>query len=154
MSELNHWFPSIKISLHLRKEKTKMLGSEVSRLFKGTYFTKNELTVVSLEAETNQFRLLQSMTTFLETSLSEKKSVQVLDLSEQIEAFVEATESEKELSKQVEKLKDMLKNVGGDFLILKHADLFFELLEKPQKMLLHLLKICSQITPLSKQYSE
>jgi hypothetical protein len=76
-----------------------MLGQEVSRLLKGTYFAKNELTVVSLESETNQFRLLQSLADFLEKSLCEKKTVQVVDLSENVESFLDA---ETDFTKQIE----------------------------------------------------
>jgi hypothetical protein len=108
-----------------------MLGQEVSRLLKGTYFAKNDLTMVNLEAETNQIRLLESLSKFLETSLADKKSVQVLDLSEHVEAFIEAEEEEKTPSEIVELFGQIFKPVSSSFVILKNVDLFLELVSKP-----------------------
>ena len=81
-----------------------MLSQEVSRLLKGTYFAKSELTMVNIESETSQIRLLESMSKFLETSLGDKKSVQILDLSEHVEAFIDAEEQELAFDSQVELL--------------------------------------------------
>lgn len=108
-----------------------MLGQEVSRLLKGTFFAKSELTMVNLEAETNQIRILQSLSKFLEASLSVKKTVQIVDLSEHVESFLEASESGMEFSEQVKLLEKVFTGVGSDFLILKNIDFFLELVDRP-----------------------
>jgi hypothetical protein len=67
-----------------------MLGQEVSRLLKGTFFSKNELTIVNIESSTSQSSLSNSLITFLQKSLSEKKSITTLDLMEHVETILDS----------------------------------------------------------------
>ena len=129
-----------------------MLGQEVSRLLKGTFFSKNELTIVNIESSTSQSSLSNSLITFLQKSLSEKKSITTLDLMEHAETILDSQEKDSALEEQVEIIKKIIEGVTGcEFLLIKNIDFFSEILKNSQKLLRVLIQACYKVQSLSKK---
>lgn len=125
-----------------------MLAQDLSRLLKGTYFANGETAIVNFQSETSLVKQLESMTDFVKSTMSVKKSLKSINFEEYLDVLLE--DDNEEPGDLKDKLSKIAGSGGFEFLILEGMELLLCVENRALKILRCLYSLIKQLPDLSK----